>query len=83
MLQRGRLKRIMLEFLPYGLEAHGHSPASLLQQLVDARCALFTENGTRIVPASFYAFDTETRSCGNGPGRGFGHLFAFHESVML
>ena len=83
MLQRGLLKRIMLEFWPYGLEAHGHSSASLLQQLVDARYALFTENGTRIVPASFYAFDTEMRNAGNVPGRGFGHLFAFHESVVV
>jgi FkbM family methyltransferase len=83
MLQHGLLKRIMLEYWPYGLEAHGHSSASLLQQLVDSRYALFTENGTRIVPATFYAFDTEMRNSGNGPGRGFGHLFAFHESVML
>jgi FkbM family methyltransferase len=82
-LRRGTVKRIMLEFWPFGLEGHGYSPSSLLQLLVNHNYRLFDESGTEIVPATFYAFDTRLRNGDAGnPGRGFGHLFAFHESVM-
>lgn len=82
-LRRGTLKRIMLEFWPFGLEAHGYSPASMLQLLVNAKYRLFDEHGAEIVPSTFYAFETRLRNADAGkPGRGFGHLFAFHQSVM-
>lgn len=82
-LRRGALKRIMLEFWPFGLEGHGYSPSSLLQLLVNHKYRLFDESGTEIVPATFYALDTRLRNGDvSNPGRGFGHLFAFHESVM-
>lgn len=80
-LRHGTLKRLMLEFWPYGLEGHGVSPASLLQLLVDTGYALFAEDGARVVPATFWKFDATTRQ--PDAGRGFGHLFAFHESVVL
>ncbi|MCX8520489.1 MAG: FkbM family methyltransferase [Rhodoferax sp.] len=82
-LRRGTLKRIMLEFWPFGLEAHGYSSASLLQMLVNNHYRLFADNGTEIVPATFYAFDSGLRHADAGnPWRGFGHLFSFHGSVM-
>lgn len=82
-LRHGALKRIMLEFWPFGLEGHGYSPSSLLQLLANTKYRLFDESGAEIVPATFYAFDTRLRNGDvSNPGRGFGHLFAFHESVM-
>lgn len=83
-LSRGAFKRIIMEYWPFGLEAHGASPIGMLQLLTDHGYVLTAENGTRIVPATFHAFDAEMREAGNEPpGRGFGTLFAFHESVVV